>query len=104
MWKRVCRPDEVPANGLKQFAVEGGPAIVVANAGDEFFAYQAFCPHEDVPLADGIHDGRILTCLEHMWQFDLRTGEPRADAETGLTAYRLKQEDGDLYVWVEPGS
>ena len=64
---------------------------MVADAGDEFFAYQAFCPHEDVPLADGIHDGRILTCLEHMWQFDMRTGEPRADAEAGLTQYRLSR-------------
>jgi len=101
MWKLACRSDEVPANGLKQVAVEGGPTVVIANAGDEFFAYQAFCPHEDFALADGIHDGAVLTCLEHMWQFDLRTGAARGDAEAPLTAYSLKQENGALYVWVE---
>jgi toluene monooxygenase system ferredoxin subunit len=100
MWKRVCRADEIPANGLKQITVEGGPTVVIANAAEEFFAYQAFCPHTEVPLAEGIHDGSVLTCLEHLWQFDLRTGAPMGDAETGLTAYTLKHENGELYVWV----
>jgi toluene monooxygenase system ferredoxin subunit len=56
------------------------------------------CPHEAVPLEMGVHDGAILTCLEHMWQFDLRTGAPLGDAEEGLKQYRLKEEHGDLYV------
>ena len=102
MWKRACRADEVPANGLKQIAVDGGPAVVIANAGEEYFAYQAFCPHQEVALAEGIHDGSILTCLEHMWQFDLRTGAAMGDAEAPLAAYALKHENGELYVWVGP--
>jgi toluene monooxygenase system ferredoxin subunit len=101
MWTRVCKADEVPANGLKQVAVPGGEPVVIANAGQEYFAYQAYCPHEDVPLADGIHDGTTLTCLEHMWQFDLRTGAAKADAEAPLCAHRLKHENGELFVWVE---
>ena len=44
----------------------------------------------------------VLTCLEHLWQFDLRTGEPRGDAEAPMETYKLKQENGALYVWVEP--
>ncbi len=102
MWKRVCRPDDVPPNGLKQIAVEGGPTLAIANAGEEFFACQALCPHETVPLADGVHDGSVLTCLEHLWQFDLRTGAAMGDAEAPMTTYKLKQENGELYVWVEP--
>ena len=102
MWKRVCRPEEIPANGLKQVAVEGGPALVVANTGDEFFACQALCPHEEVPLADGVHDGSVLTCLEHLWQFDLRTGAPMGDAQAPMRTYKLKHENGELYVWLEP--
>lgn len=102
MWKRACPAADVPAKGLKEVAVEGGPAMVIANAGGEFFACQAFCPHTDVPLADGIHDGTVLTCLEHMWQFDLRTGAALGDAEAPVATYKLKEENGDLYVWVEP--
>jgi toluene monooxygenase system ferredoxin subunit len=51
-----------------------------------------------VALEQGIHDGSVLTCLEHMWQFDLRTGAPLGDAEVGLKGYRLKEERGELYV------
>ena len=96
-WKRVCRADEVPANGMKEFAVDG-THVLIANAGDAFVAYQSLCPHEAIPLEQGIHDGRILTCLEHMWQFDLKTGAPMGEAETGLKAYRLREERGELYV------
>ena len=101
MWRRVCAPADVPDNGMKEFTLDDQSRILIVNAGGEYFAYQAMCPHEAVALADGIHDGSILTCLEHMWQFDVRTGAPLGDADTGLTGYRLKQEDGALHVWTE---
>jgi nitrite reductase/ring-hydroxylating ferredoxin subunit/(2Fe-2S) ferredoxin len=99
-WKRVCRSDEVPANGMKEFSVDGTNVLIV-HTGDAFVAYQAMCPHEAFPLEEGIHDGSVLTCLEHLWQFDVRTGAPRGDAETGLKGYRLKEEGGELYVALE---
>ena len=99
-WKKVCRSDEVPANGMKEFSVDG-TSVLVAHTGDAFVAYQAMCPHEAVPLADGVHDGCTLTCLEHMWQFDLKTGAPMGDAEVGLKGYPLKEERGELYVQLE---
>jgi toluene monooxygenase system ferredoxin subunit len=104
MWKQVCRREDVPANGLKQFDVEGGPPILIVNAGAEYFAYQAYCPHQAVALEEGIHDGSVLTCLEHLWQFDLRTGAPLGDAESPLEAYPLKEESGALHVWIEGGA
>src|SRR2546430_6671507 len=99
-WKRVCRSDEVPANGMKAFPVDGVDVLIV-HTGEAFVAYQALCPHEAVALEQGVHDGSVLTCLEHMWQFDVRTGAPIGDAETGLTGYRLKEERGELYVALE---
>lgn len=101
MWHRVCRADEVPANGMKEFAADGGVRILIANAGSDYFAWQALCPHEAIPLADGIHDGSVLTCLEHMWQFDIRTGAPLGDALEGLRRYQLKNDGGELYVAFE---
>ena len=101
MWKMVCRRDEVPENGMKEFGVEGALKILIVNAGGEYFAYQAQCPHEAVALEQGIHDGSVLTCLEHLWQFDVRTGAPLGDAERGLSGYQLKEEEGTLHVWIE---
>ncbi len=99
-WTLVCRSDEVPANGMKEFAVDGTRVLIV-HTGDAFVAYQAMCPHEAVPLEQGIHNGCVLTCLEHLWQFDIKTGVPMGDAEKGLKGYRLREERGELYVALE---
>jgi nitrite reductase/ring-hydroxylating ferredoxin subunit/(2Fe-2S) ferredoxin len=97
-WKRVCATGEVPANGMKEFPVEGIGGVLVAHTGDTFVAVQAFCPHEAIPLESGVHDGCALTCLEHMWQFDLKTGAPMGDASEGLKTYPIKEDKGELYV------
>jgi toluene monooxygenase system ferredoxin subunit len=101
MWKPVCRRDDVPEGGMKECRVESGPRVLIVNSGNEFFAWQADCPHEAIPLEQGIHDGSVLTCLEHLWQFNLRTGAPLGDAETGLAGFRLKEENGALHVWID---
>jgi toluene monooxygenase system ferredoxin subunit len=99
-WKRVCRADEVPADGMKAFAIDGVDILVV-HTPRGFVAYQGMCPHEAVRLEDGVHDGAVLTCLEHMWQFDLGTGAPLGDAEVGLKGYPLKEERGELFVTLD---
>jgi nitrite reductase/ring-hydroxylating ferredoxin subunit/(2Fe-2S) ferredoxin len=99
-WRRVGLAADVPANGLKEFSVEGVNVLVV-HTGDAYVAFQALCPHEAIPLEQGIHDGSALTCLEHMWQFDIRTGAPLGDALEGLRSYRLKEDRGELYVVLE---
>src|SRR5262245_58619221 len=48
-WTRVCSTADVPANGMKEFPVNGVNVLVV-NTGDGFVAVQALCPHEAVPL------------------------------------------------------
>jgi toluene monooxygenase system ferredoxin subunit len=94
---RVGRVEDVPTSSMKEFAVDG-TSVLIVHTGTELVAFQAMCPHEAVPLEQGVHDGCILTCLEHTWQFDLKTGAPIGDAEVGLKSYPLKTEGGDLYV------
>jgi nitrite reductase/ring-hydroxylating ferredoxin subunit/(2Fe-2S) ferredoxin len=96
-WKRVGLVGDVPANGMKEFSV-GGVSVLIVHTGDAFVAFQALCPHEAIPLEQGVHDGSTLTCLEHMWQFDIKTGAPQGDALDGLRSYRLKEEGGALYI------
>jgi len=99
MTKRlVCRVAEVPENGLKECEVDGGLRLVVANAGGEFFGFQAVCPHQDVPLCEGLFDGATLTCHMHLWQWDVRTGSPLGLAEAPLQRYPLAVEGDSLYL------
>jgi len=80
----VCRVADVPENTLKECEAEGGRKLVVANAGGEFVAFQAMCPHQDVPLCEGLYDGSTLICHQHLWQWDITTGEAVGQAEAPL--------------------
>jgi toluene monooxygenase system ferredoxin subunit len=98
MKRFVCRTAEIPPNGMKECAAEGGLKLLIANSGADYFAYQAICPHQDVPLCEGLYDGAILTCHQHLWQWDIRTGRPMGIAEAALERYDLHVEDGSIYV------
>ena len=54
---------ETDAGPVAVFLVDGR-AHAVANA----------CPHEGNPLAEGEVAGGVLTCVFHLWRFDLATG------------------------------
>jgi toluene monooxygenase system ferredoxin subunit len=102
MGKRlVCQVADVPENALKECEAEGGLKLVVANAGGEFYGFQAQCPHQDVPLCEGLFDGSTLTCHMHLWQWDIRSGEPRGIAEAPLQRYPLEREGDELYLGTE---
>ena len=85
MKQEICKTGDVPVNGIRQF-----DKICVVNAGDRFFACQAYCPHEGVALCEGVFDGEVLTCLEHLWQWSLRDGgEPLGLAEKQLEMHEV---------------
>ena len=94
----VCHVTDVPENGLKECQTEDGLKLVVANAGGEFVGFQASCPHQEVPLCEGLFDGATLTCHMHLWQWDVRTGEPRGIAEAPLQLFPLAREGEALYL------
>jgi len=96
--KLICRIAEIPANGMKECEAEGGLKLLVANSGSEYFAVQAICPHQDVALCEGLYDGAVLTCHQHLWQWDIRTGAPMGLAEAPLERYDVMVEGGAVYV------
>lgn len=99
MGKRlICQVSDVPENGLKECETEDGVKLVVANAGGDFIGFQASCPHQEVPLCEGLFDGATLTCHMHLWQWDVRTGEPRGIAEAPLQLFALSREGEALYL------
>jgi toluene monooxygenase system ferredoxin subunit len=93
----ICKASDVPENGLRQFETPSGEKICVVNGGDRFFACQAYCPHEGVALCEGVFDGQALTCLEHLWQWNLRHGgEPQGLAEKPLRMFPVELVAGDV--------
>ena len=100
--KRACGRTELPPGGLKECVLDGGEKVLIARSGDEYFACQAVCPHQEVALCDGLFDGSTLTCHQHLWQWDIRTGTPIGLAEAPLECYRTEIVADAVYV-VEGG-
>ena len=94
----VCKSADIPANGMKGYDIEGGLKVLIANAGDWYYAYQRTCPHQDVCLDEGFYDGAVLTCHQHLWQWDITSGAAVGLAEAPLESYEVKVEDGEIFV------
>src|SRR5438067_12336171 len=69
----ACHVTDVPPEGLRECELEDGLKVLVANSGDAYYACQATCPHQDVALCEGLYDGAVLTCHQHLWQWDIRS-------------------------------
>ncbi len=96
--KFVCRRADVPANGMAAFDAGDGLKVLIANSGEEYFACQATCPHQDVSLAEGLYDGSVLTCHQHLWQWDIRSGSPIGLAEMPLECFKVEMDNDSIYV------
>lgn len=96
--KLVCRRADVPANGMAAFDTGDGLKVLIASSGDEYFACQATCPHQDVSLAEGLFDGSVLTCHQHLWQWDIRSGSPRGLAELPLDCFKVEVDNDSIYI------
>jgi len=94
----VCKVHDVEADSLREFEPRPGHKVCVIHSGETFFACQPTCPHEGVPLCEGCVDATTLTCLEHLWQWDLRTGAPLGLAERPLTTFAVEIEGESIYL------
>lgn len=95
---RICSASDIPPSGMKSYDTDIGVKVLILNTGDTFYAYQGLCPHQDVCLDEGFFDGSTLTCHQHLWQWDVTTGEAVGQAEAPLERYDLAHENGDIFV------
>ncbi len=95
--KFICKKSEIPADGFKVFDIEGGK-VMIANSGDGYYAYDGFCPHQEVCLAEGLYDGKVFTCHEHLWQWDIVSGEPQGMAEAPLVAKPIEEINEEFHL------
>lgn len=95
---QVCQVSDIPANGIKDFVIENGEVILIANFNNRYYAYGGKCPHQGTCLSEGFYDGAVLTCNKHLWQWDITTGKPIGLAESPLEGYNLEIEDDHIFV------
>ena len=72
-WYRMMDAAVLAEGELVGVDVAGTP-VVICNVDGEIRAWEDRCPHRFVPLSKGTLDGETLTCRNHQWEFNARTG------------------------------
>ena len=84
------------ASGRAVVALAGKEVALFRVAGS-VYAVENRCPHEGNPLVDGDLAGTTLTCVYHLWRFDLETGACLWGDEPARV-YRTSISDGNVLI------
>ena len=99
---RLCGRDDLVPGQARRFDT-GGRRIALVRIGDQFYAVDDRCSHEDFSLADGEvwPDECEIECAKHGSTFDLRTGAPCSlPATRPVPVYEVVVVDGQVSVVV----
>ena len=101
-WIRACGADDIEQEDVIRFDHEGRSFAIYRSPGDEYFATDGLCTHEQVHLADGLVMDNIIECPMHNGRFDYRSGVAKgAPVCVDLKTYRVKFEGGDVFIYPE---
>lgn len=102
-WIRLADVDECPLGEGREF-VAAGRIVALFNTAGEFFALDGICPHQGGPLGKGELAGCVVTCPWHGFQFDVRDGQHQSNKQLRQPTFRVKVENGGVYVDVAASS
>ncbi|MBN8506449.1 MAG: nitrite reductase small subunit NirD [Burkholderiales bacterium] len=101
-WKLICRVEDIPVLGARRVQRDTGmPVALFRTEQDEVFALLDRCPHKGGPLSQGIVFGKAVACPLHNWTIGLDTGEAAAPDVGSTPRFRVKLEDGAVYLCAE---
>lgn len=99
-WVRVGAPSEILPERARIVLTPQGERVAVIRHGRKISALSNVCAHQNGPLGEGrVIDG-CLTCPWHGHQFRPEDGCAPAPFTDKVPTYRVKLEDGVL--WVDP--
>jgi nitrite reductase/ring-hydroxylating ferredoxin subunit len=99
---RVARECEVP-DGRGLCVRVGRLDIGLYRVEGRIYALENACPHAGYPLHEGDLEGSVITCPQHGWQFDVRTGFRPGDADGWpIPRFPVRVVDGEIWLDVPP--
>lgn len=96
----LCAPDDLASGEARRFDVSGR-RIALVRIGDDFYAVDDECSHEDYSLSEGEvwAEDRQIECPRHGSTFDLLTGEPCSlPATRPVAVYEVDVDDDTVAV------
>ncbi|MBI4361952.1 MAG: Rieske 2Fe-2S domain-containing protein [Euryarchaeota archaeon] len=94
---KVASTSQIPP-GKGMTVQAGGKKIAVFNVGGIFHAIDDTCLHRGGPLGQGALSGSVVTCPWHGWQWDVTTGQSKANPAAKVGRYPVKVEGSDVKV------
>jgi len=78
---------------------KNGKEICVARVGNEVFAIEDNCSHQDAALSEGEQNGYKIECWLHSAEFDLRTGDALTPpASRPVKTYQVSIDGNNVVV------
>lgn len=94
---KVATVDEVPEDEGLILEVDGYP-VAIFRVGDEFYAIEDVCPHQESSFEGGELEGSEVSCPLHGWKLDVITGESLEAKGTRVETYEVKVVGEDIYI------
>jgi toluene monooxygenase system ferredoxin subunit len=97
-WHETMHIDDLWDGDMAPVEVDGTKVLLV-NVDGDVKAYLNRCPHQAWALDEGDFDGQTLTCIRHMWTFDVTDGKGINPDDECLTRFRCEVgQDGVIRV------
>ena len=100
-FKKICTLDDVWEGEMEAFEMDGHEILIMHLEGGKVAAWQAVCPHQDIPLVEGKFESGLLTCRAHLWQFDVASGNSVNPTGCELAQYPVQLDGDDVLVNVD---
>ncbi len=97
-WHRV--PLDALGAERRAVVVVGSHEIALFEVEGAVHALENACPHAGNPLVEGELAGTTLTCIYHLWRFDVETGACLR-GEAPARRYPAEVRDGE--IWIDVG-
>jgi nitrite reductase/ring-hydroxylating ferredoxin subunit len=110
----ICDLADLPVGGRVIAQLDPRISVGVFNVGGQIVAFRNECPHAGAPVCVGTlgaavassgfgerhleHEGCILKCPWHAWEFKLPEGVTLTQPAFRLRAYPVVVEDGRVFV------
>ncbi|MEW9673949.1 Rieske (2Fe-2S) protein [Ammoniphilus sp. 3BR4] len=113
----ICSAEELKP-GQRKLVELDGVEIAMVNVEGKLYAFRNQCPHQGVPMVQGLIGGamlpsepgqyiygcddEIVRCPLHGWEFDMKTGKSLFDPDrVSIMSYGIQEVEGSIVLNVK---
>ena len=102
---KLARASDVGPGALLTYTLVDGKKVALTRAGEQFFAFEDRCSHDDGELSSGkLEPDFQVECPRHGARFDIRNGRAtRMPAVAPIATYQVDAAGGEIWLELPEG-